>query len=99
VLTLQLGVDRIRTYSLDRLSRLKRYLADVGVAAEGADSGHGAFLTIETDAAVSLVEELERSGVTTDARDRFLRLSPDYLTPDSALRDAAATLASVLAAR
>jgi kynureninase len=97
-LTLLIGVDRIRAYSLDRLSRLKGYLAEVGVAAEGADGEHGAFLTVETAAAVSLAEELERNGITTDARDRFLRLSPDYLTPDSSLRDAAAFVASVVAA-
>jgi kynureninase len=98
-LTLQIGVDRIRAYSLDRLSRLKRYLADFGIAAEGADGEHGAFLTIEADAVVSLAEELERNGVTADARGKFLRLSPDYLTVDSSLRDAAAALASVVAAR
>jgi kynureninase len=97
-LTLLIGVDRIRAYSLDCLSRLKGYLAEVGVAAEGADGEHGAFLTVEMAAAVSLSEELERKGITTDARDRFLRLSPDYLTPDSSLRDAAACLATVVAA-
>ena len=96
-LTLQLGVARIREYGMDRLSRLKRYLADNGIAAKGADDSHGAFLTIENPAAVSLVEALERSGVTTDARGRWLRLSPDYLTSDSALRNAATTLASVIA--
>jgi kynureninase len=93
-LTLALGVDRIRAYSMDRLSRLKRYLADSGIAAEGADEAHGAFLTIENSAAATLAAELERSGITTDARGRFLRLSPDYLTPDTALREAAATLTS-----
>ena len=46
-LTLALGVDRIRAYALDRLSRLKRYLAEAGIAAHGADEQHGAFLTIE----------------------------------------------------
>jgi kynureninase len=96
-LTLQLGVARIREYGMDRLSRLKRYLADNGIAAKGADDSHGAFLTIENPAAVSLVEALERSGVTTDARGRWLRLSPDYLTSDSALRNVATTLASVIA--
>lgn len=94
-LTLQLGVARIREYALDRLGRLKRYLADVGIEADGADADHGAFLTIETDAAVSLADTLESSGITTDARGRFLRLSPDYLTPDSAMREVAAALASV----
>ena len=95
-LTLQMGVARIREYGMDRLSRLKRYLADNGIAAKGANVGHGAFLTIENPAAVSLAEALERSGVTTDARGRWLRLSPDYLTTDNALRNVAATLASVI---
>ena len=96
-LALHLGMDRIRAYNIDRLSRLKRYLADFGVAAEGADSKHGAFLTIENFAAASLAEALERSGITTDARSRWLRLSPDYLTLDSDLHEVASTLASVSA--
>ncbi|WP_260739183.1 aminotransferase class V-fold PLP-dependent enzyme [Tunturiibacter lichenicola] len=94
-LTLQLGVTRIREYAMDRLGRLKRYLADAGIEAEGGDGGHGAFLTIETDSAVSLAGMLEDEGITTDARGRFLRLSPDYLTPDSAMREVATALASV----
>jgi kynureninase len=98
-LTLQLGVDRIRAYNMNRLSRLKRYLADSGISATGADNEHGGFLTIEDPAAVSLAAALERSGITTDARGTHLRLSPDYLTPDSALHEVAATLASVHAAR
>jgi kynureninase len=98
-LTLALGVDRIRAYSLDRLSRLKRYLADAGIAASGADENHGAFLTIEHSEAATLVHQLEQRGITTDARGRWLRLCPDYLTPDSALRETTNTLAAVLAAR
>jgi kynureninase len=94
---LKMGLARIRTYGMDRLSRLKQYLAGFGIAAEGADNRHGGFLTIENSAAVSLAQALERSGITTDARGKWLRLSPDYLTPDSALREAAATLASVSA--
>jgi kynureninase len=95
-LTLQLGIARIREYAMDRLGRLKRYLADVGIEAEGADDKHGAFLAIETDLATSLAETLESGGITTDARGRFLRLSPDYLTADSDMREVAATLARCL---
>jgi kynureninase len=98
-LTLEIGVDRIRTYSMDRLGRLKRYLAELGVAAVGADSCHGAFLTIESDSAGAWAEGLERKGVTTDARGRFLRLSPDYLATDGSLQEAAAIVASVAAAK
>jgi kynureninase len=97
-LTLALGIDRIRAYSLDRLSRLKRYLAEAGIHAQGADQQHGAFLTIEHPDAASLVQPLEQRGIITDARGCWLRLCPDYLTSDSALREAASTLAAMLAA-
>jgi kynureninase len=93
-LTLALGIERIRAYSLDRLTRLKRYLADAGIAALGADEQHGAFLTIEHADAASLADQLKQCGITTDSRGRYLRLCPDYLTTDSALRQTAATLAS-----
>jgi kynureninase len=94
-LTLALGVERIRAYSLDRLTRLKRYLADAGIASSGADDQHGAFLTIDHADAASLAHQLEQRGITTDARGRYLRLCPDYLTSDSALRQTATTLASI----
>ncbi|HEX6496507.1 MAG TPA: aminotransferase class V-fold PLP-dependent enzyme [Acidobacteriaceae bacterium] len=97
-LTLALGIDRIRAYSLDRLGRLKRYLAEGDIAANGADDEHGAFLTIEHPRAASLADELEHRGITTDARGRYLRLSPDYLTTDTQMREAAHVVASCMAA-
>jgi kynureninase len=97
-LTLALGVDRIRAYNLDRLSRLKHYLAEAGITANGADDQHGAFLTIEHPQAASLADELEHRGITADARGRYLRLSPDYLTLDRALREAANIVALCMAA-
>ncbi len=95
-LTLALGVDRIRAYNLDRLSRLKRYLAEVGIAAIGADEEHGGFLTVEHPEAPALVQALEQRGVITDARGRWLRLSPDYLTTDNQMHEAAATLGTCI---
>jgi kynureninase len=94
-LTLALGVDRIRAFSLERLTRLKHYLADAGIAAQGADEQHGAFLTIEHPAAASVAQDLEQRGIITDARGPWLRLCPDYLTPDGELRQAAVTLAEI----
>ena len=96
-LTLALGVDRIRAYNLDRLGRLKSYLAEAGILANGADDAHGGFLTIENGDAPSLAHALVQRGVITDVRGRWLRLSPDYLTTDSQMREAAAAVASVLA--
>jgi kynureninase len=95
-LTLALGVDRIRAYNLDRLSCMKRYLAEARIAATGADEQHGGFLTVEHAEAPSLVQALEQRGVITDARGRWLRLSPDYLTTDTQMREATATLAAVI---
>jgi kynureninase len=97
--TLGLGVDRLRDYSLDRLRRLKRYLAEHGVEAHGADDAHGAFLTVEHPSAPALAEALRTHGIITDARDRWLRLCPDCLTLDGALADTATALATVLRAR
>jgi kynureninase len=97
-LTLALGVDRIRAFSLERLTRLKRYLAEAGIAALGADEQHGAFLTVEHPAAASLAQDLEQRGITTDARGPWLRLCPDYLTPDAQMREAADGVAFSMAA-
>jgi kynureninase len=96
-LTLALGAGRIRAYNLGRLGLLKRYLAEAGIAATGADEQHGGFLTVEHADAASLAKSLERRGVITDARGKWLRLSPDYLTTDSQMREAAAALATVFA--
>jgi kynureninase len=96
--TLGLGVERLREYSLDRLRRLKRYLAQHGIEAQGADSAHGAFLTVEHPRAPALADALREHNIITDARDRWLRLCPDCLTLDGALADTAAALAAVLRA-
>jgi kynureninase len=96
--TLGLGVERLRDYSLDRLRRLKRYLAAHGVEAQGADDAHGAFLTVEYPSAPALADALRAHSIVTDARDRWLRLCPDCLTLDGALADTATALAAVLRA-
>jgi kynureninase len=94
--TLGLGVDRLRDYSLDRLRRLKRYLAAHGVQAQGADDTHGAFLTVEHPSAPALADALRAHSIVTDARDRWLRLCPDCLTLDGALKDVATAVAAVV---
>jgi kynureninase len=96
--TLGLGVQRLRDYSLDRLRRLKRYLAAHGIEAQGADGAHGAFLTVEHPSAPALADSLRTHGILTDARDRWLRLCPDCLTLDGALADSATALAAIFRA-
>jgi kynureninase len=91
--TIALGVDRICEYQLDRLTRLKRYLADAGIQSTGADAGHGAFLTVQHQNASRLASDLATRGIYTDARGPYLRLCPDLLTRDEELRRAATVLA------
>ena len=97
--TLGLGVQRLRDYSLDRLRRLKRYLAAHGIEAQGADDAHGAFLTVGHPSAPAIADALRSHSIITDARDRWLRLCPDCLTLDGALSDTATMLAAVLRAQ
>jgi kynureninase len=94
--TLALGVPRIRAYSLDRLVRLRRYLSDAGVESQGADSDHGAFLTVYHPDASALASQLAARGISTDARGRYLRLCPDLLSRDEELAHAARSLSELI---
>jgi kynureninase len=94
--TLALGVDRIRAYTLDRLERLKHYLAEAGVDVRGGDKAHGAFLTVHHPDARAIVNILHQRGVHTDARPNTIRLGPDLLSTDADLRLAAQTVAGLI---
>ncbi|HYZ85875.1 MAG TPA: aminotransferase class V-fold PLP-dependent enzyme [Bryobacteraceae bacterium] len=92
LLTLALGVERLRDYGRQQLNRLKRYLADAGIDAIGGDAGHGAFLSIRHKNASDLARKMAKSNVITDARGEWLRLCPDCLTREEELRTAASVL-------
>jgi kynureninase len=93
--SLEIGISRLREYGLDRLQRLKSYLAAAGIKSSGGDAAHGAFLTIRHPKAVALVSALAAQGIECDARGSWLRLCPDCLTGDEELRTAARTLAAI----
>ncbi len=95
-LTLELGVDRLRAYSLEQKQLLAELLATQRVQAEGASEDHGAFLTVTHPQAVRLAEELERRGIRTDARGDRLRLCPDILNSKAELAQAAGELGALL---
>jgi kynureninase len=97
--TLALGVGRIRDYTLDRLQRLKRYLAEAGIKASGGDEAYGGFLTVHHTDARAIVNILHERGVHTDARPNTIRLGPDLLSTDAELRLAAGTMASLVSQR
>jgi kynureninase len=93
--TLEIGVARLRAYSLDQLARFKSYLADVGVSAEGGGANYGAFLTIRSDRAREVVAKLADRGVDADSRGNLVRMCPDCLTTDDQLRRAALSISLV----
>ena len=80
--TLTLGVQRLRSYGLDRLRRLRRALDACGIESEGADEAHGGFLVVrlEPSRAKAWVADLARRGVRVDARGGYVRFCPDVLT-------------------
>jgi kynureninase len=93
-LTLELGVDRLRKYSIAQ----KQLLAELVPGLEGADKHHGAFVTLKHRDAVGLAREMEKQGVKVDARGEYLRVCPDILNPRAELERAAATLRALLEA-
>ena len=93
---IEIGIARLRAYVMDRLNKLKGYLAHVGISANGADADHGGFLAIKNENAAKLAEQLAIAGILADARSNWLRLSPDCLTSDAELCRTAQTLASIL---
>ena len=95
-LTLELGVERIRTYSLEQKDLLDALLTKQGITVYGASTNYGAFLTLKHPQAQFLSSQLEKQGVKTDARGEYLRLCPDILNPRAELERAAATLGAVL---
>lgn len=95
-LALQLGVERLRAYSLQQKKLLADLLAAQHVQAEGAGEDHGAFLSVRHPEAARLASELARRGVKTDARGDRLRLCPDILNSEAELAQAAGELGALL---
>ena len=91
-LTLELGVERIRAYSLQQ----KKILADLLPGCAGAGKEHGAFVTLRNRQAARLAVELEKRKVKADVRGDYLRLCPDILNTREELERAAAKLRELL---
>ncbi|MGH8670200.1 MAG: aminotransferase class V-fold PLP-dependent enzyme [Burkholderiales bacterium] len=87
-LTLELGVERVREYSLAQKAVLKSLLP--------VEDHGGAFVTLSNPEAKALAAGLERKGIKTDARGEHLRLCPDFLNSRAELERAAAALSGAL---
>jgi kynureninase len=91
-LTLELGVEELRRYSLAQKSLLASFLRQQGIAFQGEGADFGAFLTVTDNNAARLAEKLQKRGIKTDARGQALRLCPDILNSAEELALAAAVL-------
>jgi kynureninase len=103
VFTAEIGVQRLREYSLAQQRRLVSALAERGVGATGATADYGAFVVVQCEgvdasrAAKSSVEALAARGVIADARGPRIRLCPDILTTNEELDLAAIAVAEARA--
>ncbi len=112
-LTLALGVDRLRDYSLRQLAFLRAALHDAGVQTRLINERpeqHGAYLLIPVKHGKQAIASLKRAGINADARpspahtsnahtnnEWFVRLCPDILNTGSELTEAARRIADSLA--
>ncbi|MCI0734887.1 MAG: aminotransferase class V-fold PLP-dependent enzyme [Beijerinckiaceae bacterium] len=94
--TLAIGVERLRAYSLKQQAYLAELLAEYGIAIFDPGMPRGAFIAIPAPGAETAAAKLSEAGVTTDAREGFLRLCPDILNSSRELQEAARRTANVL---
>ena len=95
-MTLELGVERLRDYSIEQKQLLTDFLQIRNVTAEGAGDDYGAFLTVTHPRAAKLAQTLTARGVVADARGDRLRLCPDILNTESELAQVAEELGALL---
>lgn len=102
-LSLALGVDRLRAYSLHQLAFLREALHAAGVATHMINEhpeGHGAYLLVPAEDGKAAVARLKAVGVNADARPSptgtpwFVRLCPDLLNTQAELAEAAHRVAA-----
>jgi kynureninase len=95
-LTLAIGVERLRRYSLQQQHFLEDLLNRNGIPFLGRPEARGAFISIPHPAAAGIAERLEKAGIICDAREGLLRFCPDFLNTREELAAAAAELAKIL---
>ena len=95
-LTLELGVERLRAYSLHQQALFLDLLTEQGVSVSGIPKQRGAFLAIPHKPASQIAEQLKKRQIVVDAREGRLRICPDILTTETELLETANQLGSIL---
>ncbi|WP_447969092.1 aminotransferase class V-fold PLP-dependent enzyme [Nitrospira sp. M1] len=84
-LTLGLGAERLRTYSLKQHARLRNLFHEHGIHVPGEPETQGAFLSIRHQSADTIAFKLKTNKIIIDSREDLLRICPDILTTDNEL--------------
>jgi kynureninase len=96
-LTLALGVERLRAYSLEQQAFLAGELATRNVRVIGPGDDRGAYVLLPRAEAPAFCERLlaTERGVNADSRQGLVRFCPDILTTREDMREAAEIIASL----
>lgn len=96
--TLAMGIDRLRSLSLEQQSLLREHLqtAKVPVFEPTTPKSFGAFTLVPSRDAKELSHRLRLAGVNTDARGGFVRFGPDALTTRRDIERAASIVGEVM---
>lgn len=96
-LTLALGVQRLRDYSLAQQEALRESFLDAGIEhfVPERPEAFGAFSLVPSSGAAALSMRLKAAGVNTDSRGNLIRFGPDILNSRAELTRAAEVLAEV----
>ncbi len=95
LLTLAIGVERLRRYSLIQQRYLEDLLQNDGIPFLGRADERGAFIAIPDRQAQQIAERLEKTGIICDAREGLLRFCPDILNTREELAMSVAKLAEI----
>jgi len=100
-LTLAIGVERLRAYTLAQQAALIAALADAGVRTRAIEP-RGAYVLVPVDDGPAAIDAMARAGVASDARPCpsgngwYARLCPDLLTTGEEITQAAARIARAI---
>ena len=90
-LLLDLGVERVRTHSMQANQMLREVLGSAAFN-PATPEGWGAFSLVRSDRANELTAELKTKGIKVDARGNFVRICPDLLTTNDDIEQVAHAL-------
>jgi kynureninase len=93
-LALEIGVERLRAYSLEQ----KTLLCDLLPEASGVGKDYGAFVTVRHRDAARIAQQAGGQGIKVDARGEYLRICPDILNSAYDLERAARTIGDLVRA-